>query len=376
MRQDRKRERGTVTPKGSAQRIERLKGSARGTPRVYISAEPQDHRRKSHPVCETRFGSLYFGKAEDVLGTKSISKKYAGLVQLVFTSPPFPLASGKKYGNLRGDDYVRWLAGFAKLLKRYVASNGSIVMEVGNVWEPGTPTMSTSVMKALLRFLEEGELHLCEEFVWYNPARLPSPAQWVNIERSRVKDAFTRIWWMSPTERPKADNRRILRPYSSGMEKLIRTGKYNSGMRPSEHGIGHKSFAVDNGGAIPSNVFGGDEVPSLSNVLKVSNTRSNDRYQLFCRDNSITPHPARMPTEIAEFFIKFLTDERDIVLDPFAGSNTTGAAAERLKRRWISVEADWEYIRGAFGQFPVGNIQATSPEVLFLRGLPGTPPTS
>src|SRR2546430_15479923 len=58
-----------------------------------------------------------------------------------------------------------------------------------------------------------------------------------------------------------------------------------------------------------------------------------------CREPGIPPHPARFPSAFPEFFIKLLTDEYDLVLDPFAGSNTTGATAERLHRRWLAIEA-------------------------------------
>ena len=129
--------------------------------------------------------------------------------------------------------------------------DGSIVIEIGNAWLPGKPVMSTHVLKAFRRFLEAADLNLCQEFIWYNPARLPSPIEWGNKERVRVKDAFTRIWWMSPVERPKADYRKVLREYSPSMKRLIETGKYNAGARPSEHHIGAESFKTNNGRAIP-----------------------------------------------------------------------------------------------------------------------------
>jgi site-specific DNA-methyltransferase (cytosine-N4-specific) len=212
-------------------------------------------------------------------------------------------------------------------------------MEIGNAWEPKRPVMSVLPLQSLLAFLQEGNLNLCQQFVWYNPAKLPTPAQWVNIERVRVKDSFTHIWWMSPSERPKASNRRVLSKYSAAMKKLLATKKYNSGMRPSEHNIGAKSFLTNNKGAIPSN------------VLTVSNTHSNTKYQLYCRKNGIKPHPARMPDAVPDFFIKFLSRPGDIVLDPFAGSNTTGAAAERLGRKWIGIEQYRHYVTGSKGRF-------------------------
>ena len=210
--------------------------------------------------------------------------------------------------------------------------------------------MSTLPLKALLGFLEAGDLNLCQEFICFNPARLPTPAQWVNIDRIRVKDAFTRVWWMSPSERPKADNRKVLTKYSKSMQNLLLKGTYNSGRRPSGHNIGAKSFLSNNGGAIPPNVLvpaeDAEDLP-LFEVLPIANTRATDDYQDYCRNNGIPVHPARMQEKLAEFFIEFLTDEEDIVMDPFAGSNTTGSVAQGLQRKWISVELDPNYVAGA-----------------------------
>jgi site-specific DNA-methyltransferase (cytosine-N4-specific) len=260
-------------------------------------------------------------------------------VDLIFTSPPFPLNRKKKYGNLRGDAYVEWLAGFAHIFKDLLKPKGSVVIELGNAWEPGKPSMSTLALKALLGLLEKGDFTLCQQLIWYNPARLPTPAQWVNIERIRLKDAYTHIWWMSKTDRPHADNRCVLTEYSESMKELLDRQEYNTGKRPSQHKIGAKSFLKNNMGAIPSN------------VITMANTHSNSDYQAYCREHNLQPHPARMPSGLAEFFIKFLTKPDMLVLDPFGGSNTTGAAAEKLGRRWISIEPNDHYIAGSRGRF-------------------------
>ncbi|MEX2117430.1 MAG: site-specific DNA-methyltransferase [Bacteroidota bacterium] len=286
----------------------------------------------------TKRGKMFWGSLEDFLDSRH-AQKYEGKVQLIFTSPPFPLNRKKKYGNLQGEEYIRWLMAFAPKLAKLLKKNGSIVIEMGNAWEKGKPVMSTLALKSLLAFQERGDLNLCQQFVCYNPARLPSPAQWVNVERIRVKDAFTHVWWMSPSERPKASNKKVLKEYSRSMLKLLSSKKYNAGKRPSEHHIGETSFLKDNNGAIPSN------------VLVFSNTGANDPYQKYCRTNHFKAHPARMPIQLVEFFVNFLTSRGDIVLDPFAGSNTTGAAAEQLKRRWISVEPKPRYVRSSYGRF-------------------------
>lgn len=286
----------------------------------------------------TDCGMMLRGLSEDVLKHQDLDA-LKGKVQLIFTSPPFPLNTKKKYGNLKGEEYLQWLVRFGPLFAELLAPNGSIVIELGNSWEPGLPTMSTLGLKALLSFQEENKLHLCQEFICHNPARLPSPAQWVTIERIRVKDSFTRLWWLAPSARPKANNRNVLKEYSASMQRLIKTKQFNSGKRPSEHQISEESFAKDNGGAIPPN------------VLEISNTAANDPYQEYCRKHGIVFHPARMPMALPEFFINLLTDPGDIVLDPFGGSNTTGAAAEKLGRHWVSIEPTKHYIHGSLGRF-------------------------
>jgi DNA modification methylase len=283
-------------------------------------------------------GVMLMGQAEEVLQAKELDP-IRGKVQLIFTSPPFPLNKKKKYGNLKGLEYLSWLASFGSLFRQMLAPNGSIVIELGNPWEPGSPVMSTLALRALLFFQEQNYFHLCQEVICHNPARLPSPAQWVTVERIRLKDSYTRLWWLSPSQRPKANNKNVLKPYSSSMQDLLERGSYNSGRRPSQHKISKKSFSKDNGGAI------------CPNVLSISNTQSNDPYQIYCRNQNIEFHPARMPSTLPEFFIKFLTDPGDIVLDPFGGSNTTGAAAESLDRHWVSVEPNNNYIDGSKGRF-------------------------
>lgn len=315
------------------------------------------------PAFRTRMGAMYMGDCADLLQRHPVTRR-RGRVQLVLTSPPFPLNRKKKYGNLTGEAYLEWLAGLAPVLRDYLAPSGSIVLELGNAWEPGKPVMSTLPIKAMLAFLESANLHLCQEFICYNPARLPSPAQWVTVERIRIKDAFTRVWWMSPTERPKANNRHVLTKYSKSMQDLLKKGTYNAGPRPSEHHIGQASFLANNGGAIPPNVLvprpASNSELHLLEVLPFSNTRTNDLYQAYCRRAGISPHPARMQEQLAEFFVRFLTDRGDLVLDPFAGSNTTGAVAQRLGRKWLSIELQPQYaipaeVRTAdtFGAAPV-----------------------
>lgn len=286
----------------------------------------------------TNLGNAIHGEIEE-LQKSGILEKYLGQVDLIFTSPPFPLNRKKAYGNKENDEYLNWLTGIFQELMKFLKPTGSLVIEIGNAWNKGEPTISTLPLKTLIKIQEECELKLCQTFIWSNTARLPSPAQWVTVKRIRVKDSYTNIWWMSKSSEPNANNRNILKEYSSSMKKLLQSQKYNSGIRPSEHHINPTSFLKANEGSIPGNVISGP------------NTTINSAYKKHCKDNGLKMHPATMPEYLPEFFIKFLTEEGDLVLDPFAGSNTTGAVAERLNRRWIAIETELEYIEGSKGRF-------------------------
>lgn len=302
---------------------------------------------------KTNLGTMYRGFIEDFLDLKGSC--VAGTVQLVFFSPPFPLNRKKKYGNKAGDEYLQWLGDLAPRLVKLLEPEGSLVVELGNAWEPGKPLMSLLPLQALMAIAKHGGLNLCQQFVCHNPARLPSPAQWVTIERIRVKDSYTHVWWMSPSEKPKASNKAVLKPYSQSMMNLLDRGSYNDGKRPSGFKISPQSFLTEHDGAIPPNALEvtaevEDEAPE--SFLTFSNTASTDAYSRYCSDRGIARHPARMPAGLPEFFIKMLTEPGDLVFDPFGGSNTTGAVAERLDRKWISVEPNAEYIEGSKGRFP------------------------
>lgn len=285
------------------------------------------------PAYATPLGEAYQGDARDLLPTLPDSS-----VSLVFTSPPFALRRQKAYGNVAAVDYIDWFCPIADEIHRILRDDGSFVMELGGAWNPGSGTRSLMPYELLLRLGKH--FHLAQDFYWYNPSRLPTPAEWVTIRRTRVKEAVTTIWWLAKTTEPQADNRQVLKPYSKSMKRLLKDG-YQPAMRPSQHEIG-PHFQKDNGGAIPPN------------ILTVPNTRSYDEYIFRCREAGLTVHPARFPPELPDFFIRFLTKPGQTVLDPFAGSNTTGKVAEALGRRWLAMELNPEYVAGSKLRFMPG----------------------
>jgi len=299
---------------------------------------------------KTKSGRYYLGRCENLLTSRPF-QKLRGQVQLILTSPPFPLNEKKSYGNMTGEEYLTWFSGLAPLLAEMLTEDGSIVIELGNSWEPKRPVQSLLPLQSLLGFVSNpsADLRLIQEFVCYNPAKLPSPAQWVTINRIRAVDSYTRLWWIAKSDTPKADNTRVLRPYSKRMQQLLERQDYNSGRRPSQHDISETSFLKDCGGSIAHNLFEIDPMDPerevrLPNAFSFSNTISNDYFSRACRERKITPHPARMPMGLAAFFIQYLTEPGDLVFDPFAGSNTTGYASARLDRKWIAADTQEKYV--------------------------------
>lgn len=302
---------------------------------------------------KTSYGHYYVGDSTQLLVDK-LQSSLKGKVQLILTSPPFPLNNKKSYGNLTGDEYKNWFVSLASVFSELLTENGSIVIELGNSWVSGRPVQSLLHLESLIEFVNDPDanLRLCQQFVCYNPSRLPSPAEWVTIRRIRLTDSYTNIWWMAKTDYPKADNRKVLRPYSKSMKSLLKRQDYNSGKRPSEHVISEDGFLVDHGGSISQNLFEIEAMDPnrqvrLPNAFSMSNSSSNDYFTRTCKDRKINIHPARMPLGLASFFVQFLTDPGDLVLDPFAGSNTTGFAAEKLYRNWVSIEINDKYAEQA-----------------------------
>lgn len=287
------------------------------------------------PMYRTELGRAYVGDAYQLLTTLEDES-----VDLVLTSPPFALQRQKPYGNEGQDTYVDWLLIFCREVRRVLRPTGSFVLDLGGAYMEGRPVRSLYNYRILIRLCDELDFRLAQEFFWHNPAKLPSPVEWVNKRKIRVKDSVNTVWWLAKTDNPKADVRRVLVPYSARMKKLLQDPErfYTPKRRPSGHDISAQ-FAKGNGGAIPSN------------LLEIPNTESTSYYLRLCKLACTEGHPARFPEKLPAFFIKFLTEPGDLVLDFFAGSNTTGAVAEALGRRWIAFELDEGYLAASVFRF-------------------------
>lgn len=303
------------------------------------------------PAYYTRKGAAYVGDSRELLANLPDRS-----VNLVITSPPFALQRQKEYGNLDQYEYIDWFLEFARLVHSKLRDDGSFVVDFGGAYMKGVPVRSLYNFRLLIRMIDELGFFLAEEFYWFNPSKLPSPIEWVNKRKLRVKDSVNTVWWLSRTEWPKADITKVLAPYSARMKKLIEDPDkfYKPKVRPSGHDIG-KGFAKNNGGAIPSN------------LLQIPNSESNGIYLSGCKAAGTKGHPARFPAKLPEFFIRMLTEPDDLVVDIFGGSNTTGQVADVEGRRWLAFEALPEYVAASSFRFLDRELPAEQMKELFAR---------
>ncbi len=307
------------------------------------------------PAYTTQMGAMYAGDSLNLLADLP-----DGSINLVLTSPPFALQRQKEYGNLDQIAYVDWLLEFGRLVHRKLREDGSFVLDLGGAYQKGVPVRSLYQFRVLLRFCDELGFHLAQEFFWHNPSKLPSPIEWVNKRKLRAKDTVNTVWWFSRSEWPKANVSNVLSEYSSRMKKLLENPSafYTPKLRPSGHDIGF-AFGEDNGGSIPSN------------LLQIPNSESNGAYLGSCKEVGVKGHPARFPAKLPEFFIRLLTDPGDLVVDIFAGSNTTGMVAEAEGRKWLAFEMNCQYIASSVFRFLPNGLSLARKQQLYASLLKG-----
>ncbi|MCL2497191.1 MAG: site-specific DNA-methyltransferase [Symbiobacteriaceae bacterium] len=284
-------------------------------------------------------GTCLQGDSFDLLGRVEDES-----IQLIVTSPPFALQRPKEYGNETQHDYVEWLAEFGYLAYKKLRLDGSLVIDLGGAYEKGIPSYSLYQFRVLLKFCDDIGFRLAQPFYWHNPSALPAPIEWVNKRKLRAKNSVNTIWWFCKDPLTcKANVAHVLTPYSNRMKQLLDKPedfiRQEGTARPSGHVLGLASWTNDNGGAIPPN------------MLQIPNSESNSHYLRYCKEMNLKGHPARFPSGIPDFFIRFLTDEGDMVVDIFSGSNTTGSVAERLNRHWSSFDISLEYVANSILRF-------------------------
>lgn len=273
-------------------------------------------------------GILLWANAEDAV---TVIEK--GSVQLLMTSPPYPLAHCREYGNVRPDQWVDWMLRHIERFLPLLTKDGTIMLNVMKVWKQGMPAQALHIERLLISLEDYLGVHLLEELYWSNPVKLP-PLQWVGKQRMRVTPSVEPILWLSPNPFGFGDNRSVLRPYSKGGLREI-SNPHEHVRHPCGEKFGVTSF-VDRGGSIPQSL-----------ILETPTGKDDAAYRRAMRKAGLEPHPATLPATVARFGIQLASRPGDTVLDPFSGSATVPIEAMRLGRRGIGIERSRLYNEGA-----------------------------
>ena len=145
-----------------------------------------------HQVYKTKYGVQLVGDSRELLKLLPPDS-----VDLIITSPPFALQRKKSYGNKDQAEYVQWLCEFGAAALPTLKETGSLVVDLGGSYEKGKPVRSLYNFRVLIEFCDSLGYRFAEDFYWFNPAKLPSPIEWVNRRKIRAKDSLNTIWCFS-----------------------------------------------------------------------------------------------------------------------------------------------------------------------------------
>lgn len=288
----------------------------------------------------TKHGIAFHGDAGELPGL------FDGEVELIVTSPPYLLTKEREYGNIGKDEssYVSNILKFAEGWMKMLTPTGSIVINIGDSYKPNAGHQSLHKERLLIALEDKLGLHLVQSFSYWSYCRMPT-GHYVTKERKHCVNATEAFYWLSPDPKAsKASNKKVLVEYSEKQKKMINSAikrKPAVATRPSGQTIHEETFYKDMGGSIPHN------------VLIAAPEGSNSEYSRRCRAHNLPRHPAMFPVDLPKFFINYLTDRDDLVVDSFFGSGTTGLAAEQLGRYWVGSEMIEEYLMGARHRFEV-----------------------
>lgn len=260
-------------------------------------------------------------------------------VSLVFSSPPFPLRNARAYGNVDEQQYVDWLCRALEPLIRTLVPGGSVVLNLSNdIHLPRSPARSLYLERLIIALHDRLGLSKMDAIPWVNLSKAPGPTYWACVNRVQMAAKYEPVYWMTNDPlRVRSDNRRILQPHSEKHKRLIAAGgeQRTAVFGDGAYRISHGSFGAPTEGRLPHNV-----------LMHGHNCPDSRAYRRAAKNMGLPVHAAMMPSVVAEWAIRFLTEPGELVVDLFGGTARTGLVAERLKRRWFVMERILQYLRG------------------------------
>lgn len=275
---------------------------------------------------------------------RNVFNNFPGEIHLALTSPPYPIRQARAYGNPTEKEYVDWLLFNIEPLVSKLTDGGSLCLQLSNdIFLQNSPARSLYVERLVLALNDKLGLQLMDRMPWINLSKPPGPRMWASKNRVHLNVGHEMVlWFTNNPAKVTSNNQRVLKPHSDRHLKLIEAGGFKGHVVNSD-GAYRKydgSYGNPTAGAIPKN------------VLEYGHACGNQRgYQKAARHLGLPSHGASFPLRLVMFLIEFLTSPGQLVVDPFAGSNTVGLGAELLGRQWLSVDNIVEYVLGSALRF-------------------------
>lgn len=265
-------------------------------------------------------------------------------IHCLITSPPYPLAKPRNYGNPKIDEYTDFITEALEPIVKNLVPGGTICLNVSaDIFEPGLPARSLYRERLVLALCDRLGLYKLDELVWASGSKPPGPIAWASKERMMLNVGWEPVYLFTNDPRASiANNRRVLKPHTPRQQRLIERGGESRMVENSDGAYKVKpgSYGNQTLGAIPKN------------VLQFGHAcRSQQSVKASARQRGLQTHGAPFPLALADFLVRYLTEPGQLVVDNMSGTITVGEAAEINDRRWICTERIWDHIAAGAARF-------------------------
>lgn len=243
-------------------------------------------------------------------------RHYRGQVDLIVTSPPYADARKRHYTGVHPDKYVDWFLTFHEPFFAALKPSGSLVMNIKDRVVNGA--RHRYVWQTIEALCQRGWLAI-DDYIWHKPN--PMPGYWP----ARLSDGWEYCFHLAKQTKPYFCHEAIKKPIGDWAETRLNN--------LSENDLSRHNSATDSGFGRDLSRWVGKKKVLPSNVITTAVVGKNKN------------HPAVFPLDIPEFFIKLLSPQGGLVVDPFAGSGTTAIAALSLGRHCVLIDNQPEYYR-------------------------------
>lgn len=291
----------------------------------------------------TKLGVAVWGSCFDVMGGLEES------IAVCITSPPYPLANPRAYGNPNQNNWVDFVCAALEPIVKRLLPGGSIAVNLSNdIFLPGLPARSTYRERFVIAMEDRLGMYKMDDIPWVNLSKAPGPVAWASKKRMQLNTGYEPILiFCNDPLNSFANNQRVLQPHSPKHQRLIDAGGEQSARSSSDGAYVIRKGAYSNptAGRIPRN------------VLTMGHSCADQRQmRKLARAAGLPVHGASMPLAVALFLVQYLSRPGDLVVDPFGGTMTTGKACEELGRMWLASELMAEYIMCGRYRFDANNL--------------------